>query len=104
MGRMHALDVAARDQLEKLVEHYWPQVTLYAKIWQDTIGQPVCEQSLLFAQPSATSRRPTNWPDESRPSSPPAIKSAPQPESAAPVNAASADGRPLAKAEHRGRQ
>jgi hypothetical protein len=42
-------DTTPRDQLDMLVEHDWPQVALNAMVWQDTLGQPVCEQSLLFS-------------------------------------------------------
>jgi ATP-dependent helicase/nuclease subunit A len=43
-------DSAARDQLEMLVERYRPQVALYAKVWQETIGEQVSEQGLLFTE------------------------------------------------------
>jgi len=47
----HKTDVAAVTDLGKLVDHYRPQVQLYAAAWQQATGQPVKEAGLYFTKP-----------------------------------------------------
>ena len=41
-------DEAARTSLERLVDHYAPQVNLYAEAWREAVGEEVKEKGLYF--------------------------------------------------------
>ena len=46
----HKTDTAAVSNLGKLVDHYRPQVRLYAAAWRQATGQPVKETGLYFTK------------------------------------------------------